>query len=85
MRSFNFDVDSISSYEHLRNQFYNVCVRRNKKYCKIGWSQSTDSNSFKVHKTMHKARSALCFFGASQFGFRVTSHIRPFKRSRKVS
>jgi len=49
VRSFNF-LAPAGSYEHLRSQFYQVCVRRNKRFCKIGWTQSNDPDSFKLSR-----------------------------------
>ena len=45
MRSFNFLA---STYTHLADQYYKACVRRERKYCSIGWSPSNDPDSFKV-------------------------------------
>ena len=45
MRSFNF---LSNSYKHLADQYYKVCIRRERGYCRIGWNQSPDTDSFKV-------------------------------------
>ena len=45
VRSFNFLA---STYTHLADQYYKACVRRERKYCSIGWSPSNDPDSFKV-------------------------------------
>jgi len=50
VRSHNFNVVSSATYNHLRSQFYKVCVRREKRYCKIGWTQSSDPDSFKLSR-----------------------------------
>ena len=42
VRSFNF---LSNSYLHLANQFYRACVRRERGYCRIAWTQVVCSNS----------------------------------------
>lgn len=37
VKSFNYDTSS--TYDHLDSQDYNICVRRESGYCKIGWNQ----------------------------------------------
>ena len=49
VRSFNFLA---STYTHLADQYYKACVRRERGYCKIGWSPSSDPDSFKVMMAM---------------------------------
>ena len=46
IKSFNYDTTS--TYDHLSDQDYMVCVRRESGHCKIGWSQSSDKDSFKL-------------------------------------
>merc|ERR1712110_750684 len=45
LRSFNF-LASSSSYQHLNDQYYKICIRREERYCRIGYTQSTDPDSF---------------------------------------
>merc|ERR1711892_896663 len=49
VRSFNF-LAPTGAYEHLKSQFYQACVRREKRFCKIGWTQSSDTDSFKISR-----------------------------------
>ena len=46
VRSFNFLATD--SYNHLQAQSYKACVRRERGYCRIAWTQSDDPDSFKV-------------------------------------
>ena len=52
MRSFNF---LSNSYKHLADKYYKVCIRRERGYCRIGWNQSPDTDSFKVGCTIIRA------------------------------
>ena len=51
VRSFNFLVSDSSSYKHLANQYYKICIRREIGYCKIAWTASSDPDSFKIRKS----------------------------------
>ena len=46
VRSFNFLASS--QYNHLQAQYYKACVRRERGYCRIAWTQSDDPDSFKI-------------------------------------
>lgn len=46
VKSFNYDTSG--TYDHLTAQNYNICIRREKGYCKIGYSQTADTDSFKI-------------------------------------
>ena len=48
VKSFNYDTSS--TYEHLTSQDYNICIRREAGYCKIGYSQTEDTDSFKLSR-----------------------------------
>ena len=48
IKSFNYDTDS--NFEHLSAQDYTICVRREYGHCRIGWIQSTDTDSFKLSR-----------------------------------
>lgn len=48
VKSFNYDTTS--TYDHLTAQDYNVCIRRENGYCKIGWNQASDTDSFKLSR-----------------------------------
>ena len=39
--------------------FYKVCIRREQGYCKIGWTQSTDRDSFKISRPATNFKSAV--------------------------
>ena len=47
MRSFNFLA---TSYQHLNEQYYKICIRREARYCRIGYTASSDPDSFKVSR-----------------------------------
>ena len=47
LRSFNFLA---SSYQHLNDQYYKICIRREARYCRIGYTASSDPDSFKVSR-----------------------------------
>jgi len=49
VRSFNFQATS-GNYLHLAKHYYKVCIRRETGYCSIAWSQSTDTDSFKISR-----------------------------------
>lgn len=75
VRSYNFLADS---YLHLGSQFYKVCVRRERGYCKIAWTQSSDPDSFKISRpaTVYTsnngqtgcAQDSVKIYGGSDYG-----------------
>ena len=54
MRSFNFLA---SSYQHLNEQYYKICIRREERYCRIGYTASSDPDSFKISRNPTGATS----------------------------
>lgn len=56
IKSFNYDSES--TYDHLQSQDYQICVRREYGYCKIGWRQTSDTDSFKMSRPATSYNSA---------------------------
>lgn len=50
VKSFNFDQSGTTNWNHLGDQNYKACVRRERGYCKIGWTESNLTPAFKISR-----------------------------------
>lgn len=86
VRSFNFQATS-GNYLHLAQHYYKACIRRERGYCKIAWSQSSDTDSFKISRPSTNYRSntgntgcqqdSVKIYGGSNYGVEGSCTVPP--------